>query len=174
MLARLMSVLALMLMGAHAQGDGGQPIMAGGRIGPIVVGMTSANLEALGLPFVQQEINWEGDLYPQYVIEFTENSQVIATLFNDVVWDVTTHSALFVTPEGARVGDTLAELRTIYPSGRDVIGFADGIFFNFVLPGQSHAIFMIDKTSLGNDCIDYRRNCPDDLDQRRSISFFAR
>ena len=118
--------------------------MSDGYLGPVSIGMSGSDLESLGVPYETTEINWEGDYYPQYALNLEADIQLVATLNEDSVWDISTVSSAFVTPEGARIGDVLTDLAHIYPEGFYVIGDADGLYFHFATSETVRSVFVFD------------------------------
>lgn len=113
----------------------------------------------------------EGDPYDRLTVVVGEGQEIVVILQGDRVGDIETASSVFATDSGANVGDTLSELRALYPSGRVNIGSEEGRYFNFETPDRG--FFDLDTTGVPESCFDYRGECPD-LGAQRATSYRIR
>lgn len=145
-------------------------------IGPIKRGWTISDVLASGMPYEREVVPTEGDPNIVYTLKVDDQTSV-ALLFSsdDMPFGLSTDSSVFVTTEGARVGDTLAVLQRIYPKGRVFITAEEGLQFAFLpqgayVAGRPSSAFEFDPSGLSDDCILDHGKCPD-LSGRRSLSF---
>lgn len=162
-------VFALAACAARAQ-----PAMSltSDHVGPVGLGMTEAEIRALGFSVERQELEGEGGEYTRLVVRLADDQVVEADLYDEVVADMTTTSQAFVTDRGARVGMTLSELRALYPEGRVNIGREEGSYFNYAIGPSPAGSFQLGERGVPETCFDYRGECPD-LGAQRSVSYYA-
>ena len=168
---RWLCVIVALLLGAAADARTVRPGLTGNSVGPISFGMSAADIEALGLPFERDTLLLEDEPYPRIVVEFERGGTIEALFFGGRLADLTTRAGRLATARGARVGQTLDELRSRYPEGVVNIGEADGRYFKFETP--EFGFFDFETGGVPATCFDYNGACPD-LGDRRSISYRIR
>lgn len=169
---RISTVLALTAISfsvAFAADD----LDASHKLGPLHIGMTRAEVTALHLPIKTSTVNLEGEEYALLTVRVAKNVRIKATLCGEQICDLETTSRAYVTAEGARVGDTLAELRKKYPAGQVNLGDEEGPHFSYAsdVGGQ---VFIFDAGKLGKACVVENRHCPQNLEAERSIRLRVR
>ena len=145
--------------------------LSGTSIGPVRFGMTASDIAELGLPTHRDQVSLEGDAYDRITVTVGDGEAIVIILQGDRVGDIETASSVFETANGASVGDTLSELRALYPTGEVNIGREEGGYFNFETP--EHGFFELDRTGVPESCFDYNGECPD-LGAQRSTSYRIR
>lgn len=168
---RSVFVLVIAAAACAAPSQPAETALSGTSIGPVHFGMTATDVAGLGLPQARDQVFLEGDAYDRITLIVGDNQTIEVTLQGERVGDIETASSNFATAEGAKVGDTLGELRALYPSGEVNIGREEGGYFNFETP--EHGFFELDTTGVPDTCFDYQGECPD-LGAQRSISYRIR
>lgn len=112
------------------------------------------------LPYVELIVEWEGAIIVASVDE------------TGVVYECATTARSLSFARGARVGDTLARLRHLYPEGELVSGSSDGGFMNFV--AGAHGTFEFDVSSVPTRCLDHPTQCSGDLESLPAVRYFVR
>lgn len=128
------------------------------NIGPLTIGMTSAEIEELKLPFTKHVKNIEGDEYKVYLVTLPEGP-VVENLLNleEQIYSITTSSILITDTFGNGAGSNLESLKTSYPNGRLIYGFADGRFLRFLT--DSPLVFSMDKSVIAESCFETGASC---------------
>lgn len=145
-------------------------------IGPLRSEWKQADVLALGLPVEREDSNVEGE--PVFIYTVHVDDRNAASIWfdeNESPYMIGTMSPGFKTPEGAHVGNTMAELQRLYPKGRVFKSVEEGPHLAFILErsdGVSN-IFRFDTPGLTLDCLVFDKGCPD-LRGRPSISFETR
>lgn len=172
-------VFTMALLLASACGDAvtndsvsSQLIMSEYSIGPLSVGMTRSEVQKLGLRLETGYTEWEGDSYDQLIVNIGGKGEIVATLVEDGIFELSTTSPVFVTKNGAHVGSTLRELRKLFPKGRVIKGYADGLYFNF-LTGSPGGVFVFDVKAIEERCVVSEEECPES-GEFRAIRYFIR
>jgi hypothetical protein len=159
--------LAFSLICVQACVAQGSAALTATQIGPLSTGMSPAEVEALNLPIVRDEVFTEGDPYPRYIVDIGAGQTVEVLFWNGRAFNLQTASANMATVRGARVGMSLAELRDLYPDGKVNIGDAEGWYFNYQI--ERGAMFLFDVSGLADTCFEYRGDCPDLSDRRANV-----
>lgn len=164
-------VLALALMSCSSAGAQTQPQLTSTKIGPVRLGMSEADIRALGLDFAREVAEGEGGEFVRITVNLGGGLLVVADLYGDRTDSLEIVSPVMTTERGAHVGMTLAELRELYPDGQVNIGSAEGRYFNLRI--ADGAFFQFDPSLLPDSCFLYRGACPGQSDQL-SVSYFLR
>lgn len=170
-------VLALSACGDHGEGvadaDLGQKGVLRidssiGEVGGVAVDSNQARLESLGLPLSRRTINMEGDEYQVVDIEISE--EVVVSCLLDLagsVHEISSNSRKLRDERGAGVGNTLSELKKIYPNGTLLVGAADARFANFI--NGTKLIFALDQSGIDESCFETgEREC--EIDEATEVS----
>jgi hypothetical protein len=145
-------------------------------IGPLRSEWKQADVLALGLPVEREDSNVEGD--PVFIYTVHVDGGNTASIWFDEhgsPYMMKTTSPGFTTSEGAHVGNTVAELQSLYPKGSVFKSMEEGPHLGFILErsdGVSN-IFRFDTRGLTLECLGFDKGCPDIRD-RPSISFETR
>ncbi len=168
--------VAVLFTGNATAQSANLPLMSADAIGPIKRGWVQSDILVLGLPTEVRQEPTEGDPKTIYTIAVSEGV-VVGVWFgsDDKPYVLETSSPAFATAEGARVGDTMARLKTLYPSGRVSSGLIEGARLNFTLPadsvgGVAGMSFAFETEGLSDDCLREGRSCGD-LSAMKSKSF---
>lgn len=127
-------------------------------IGPISLGMTRAEVEALGMPIRRNR--------QSYLVFVAEGREVRVVFQGDRVWRLATASRDFSAYRGGRVGATLEEMRSYYPEGRVL---REGVLLSFIIaPGR---VFLFDTREPTNSCMRWGgQPCPE-FDQTHAFEY---
>jgi len=118
-------------------------------IGPVLLGMTEAEVAALGLPLRSEQ--------GRTIVSVAEGREVTVTFRDGRAWELTTRSQGFVAYRGGRVGATLDQLRRYYPEGRE--GSDDRYMTFIIAPGHA---FRFDPWGRTDACTQWNgRPCPE-------------
>lgn len=168
-----LAAVALLAASAMAQGA---PKMGAGFIGPVTSEMSEQELIALGLAYERTESGSEAGPVVVYEIH-PDPRNVVTVVFGEdgkqqLIW---TEAQGYATAEGARVGDTVAQLKKLYPTGAISKSVAEGLNLYFLPFGLEvtegpHAFFRLNADGLTEACVFDDKGCPDYAD-RRSESF---
>lgn len=143
-------------------------------LGPLHVGMTRAEVLSLGLPVATTTEEMEGDTYTHDAITLGNGTRIAATSTEGVVRELSTDTIGYATAEGGRVGDSLSVLQHIYPQGEIAKGIGEAGRYFIFMTGREVQSFEFDTTDLSRDCLVNNRDCPADLETRRSTAFNVR
>ncbi len=142
--------------------------MGKGFIGPVKQGWTLADFLSLNRPVEKRDAFMETEPLHVYTMKMDDQSAISLFVWadNDDAFEVSTSSPGFVTKEGARVGDTLATLRKIYPKGQFSKGSEEGPWMSFrpygpVSVRKDNLSFEFDTHSISYECLANDRGCPD-------------
>ena len=137
-------------------------------VGEIEVGKNVADIRHAGLRRSSRKIALEGDKFDQH--EFCGDAQacVIAIASSDGnIFEVSTTSEAFSSREGARVGDTLADLLLKFPMGHVLASEEEGASFQFFernVPNTDHGatggVFEFDPKEFPTECFVSIKDCP--------------
>ena len=146
--------------------------MSATHIGPINLDVSASDIEGSKHDYTRSDVNIEGDLYPRYAIQVCNGALIEVTFDADHPYEISTNAEFFERENGARVGMSLTELEQLFPAGRVIRGYADGLYFVFVTdPG---GVFVFNAEALGEDCVLPERQCVRDLGDEKSVSYFVR
>lgn len=145
--------------------------LSGTSIGPVQFGMTPGDVDALGLSTHRDQAYLEGDPYDRMMVTVDEGNTVEVIFLRNRVVDITTTSTQFTAHNGARVGNTLRELRQLYLQGRVYIGEEEGRHFTFQTGEGGY--FDLSMEGVPASCFQHRGVCPD-LGGQRSIRYRIR
>lgn len=166
MLSGMLMTGAVMVAGACE----GPFTMGDSHIGPVRLGMSVAEVTAM--PGVKRTSrNEEGDYYPLYTVAICPGVEVEALSHDgDRTIDyIDTYSSDFLTPQGAYVGMTVAQLKRVYPRGRLQYGMADGFYASFL--SGTGVYFRIRTEGIPKTCFtDIHADCDARFEQVRSES----
>lgn len=165
MLRRLILAVTTMMLVQPALA---QSVMGPEAIGPIKRGWTISDVLVSGMPYTRDVVPTEGDPVTVYTLTVDNQTKVeISFDVDDTPYQFRTSSPLFVTKEGARIGDTMATLRRLYPRGSISKGMIDGVWLTFLPFGmEGHRTkpvlaFSFDPGGLSDDCLTLNLKCPD-------------
>jgi hypothetical protein len=164
---------ALPVQGQPAQSQENAPAKAKPHcLGPLCIGLSRKEVEALHYRFRTYKKNLEGDDYVVDKVYLGNGITIEATFDNDLIGDLSTCSPKYINKEGAHAGNTLAELKQVYPSGYYVKGAEEGLYFTFVseVGGQ---YFTFDTRQL-KECIVEDKNCPKNIEKMKSLCLYVR
>lgn len=142
-------------------------------LGPLYIGMQRTALESLPYKFMTSKIRAEDEEYVVDTVYLGSNSTVDATFWDDKVTDLTVRSFGYENPQGAKVGDTIKRLQTIYPNGEIAKGDEEGPYFSFStnVGGQ---FFRFDTEQVNHECLTEDRDCPPDIGKLQSMALSVR
>jgi len=143
-------------------------------LGPLKIGMTKTSVDSLGFSTTSATLKDKfGGSYIQDAITL-KDGVVLKVVYSDrgVVWEISTASPSFRTPEGARVGDSLKRLRQIYPNGKLEKGVEEeGSYLVF---NSGVRFFEFDDSKLTFECLKENRGCPKDFENWLSKGIYVR
>lgn len=169
-------VVAVLFAGNATAQSANHPLMSSDAIGPIKRGWVQSDILVLGLPTGAREEPTEGDPITIYTIAVSAGVTVDVWFgSDDKPYVLETSSPAFATAEGARVGDTMARLKALYPGGRISSGLIEGARLSFGLPADSVSAvagmwFTFETEGLSDDCLREGLGCGD-LSAMKSKSF---
>lgn len=161
-------VLCALLPATSALAQEAGMTMGPGFIGPVNHTMSEQDIVRLGLLHERSEGPSEGGDVVVYDIHVKGGSTVTLVFGDDGAQQtLRTESPAFMTPEGARIGDTLETLRKLYPDGVFTKDLVEGAHVSFSLPehGASRAVFMLDAHGLTEECFVEDKGCPNFSDR---------
>lgn len=167
--------LACCLLAPSATAQATALTMGAGFIGPVKSSMSEQDLGGLGYPHTSAKSGSEGGDVMVHTVHVDAASTVTIVFDRGGAQELMrTQSKGFATAEGARIGDTLAQLQMLYPEGFVTKAVAEGPHLTF-LPfgwhdGGSRAVFILNTDGLTAGCLLDEEVCPDFSD-RRSEAF---
>lgn len=167
---------ALLLPGSAAAQSANPSLMSSDAIGPIKRGWVQSDILVLGLPTAVRCEPTEGDPITIYTVAVSSDVAVEVWFgSDDKPYALETNSTAFATAKGARVGDTMARLKELYPQGRISSGLIEGARLSFGLPADSAGAvagmwFTFETEGLSDDCLREGLGCGD-LSAMKSKSF---
>lgn len=121
-----------------------------GELTGVRVGMTAAQVRALGYPTLDSSVMEEGERYPTMRVTIADGVELVALFAGDLLHRYTVTSPRVTTRLGSGVGTTWGELKQMYPDGRLLIGYEAGKHANFV--SGSKVIFHLDMGQIDEAC----------------------
>ncbi len=120
----------------------------------------------LGLPVKWSQVEQEGDVYEAATLSAPGDITIDCVLSDGLVYRCSSESKGLRDRAGMGVGSTLRELRLTYPTGRFLVGSADGRYANFIAEGS--LMFSMDLSLIKEDCFDLKE-CAFDEDVLRVV-----
>ena len=121
-----------------------------GELTGVRVGMTAAQVRALGYPTLASSVMEEGERYPTMRVTIADGVELVALFAGELLHRYTVTSPRVTTRLGSGVGTTWGELKQRYPDGRLLLGYEAGKHANFV--SGSKVIIRLDMGQIDEVC----------------------
>ncbi|GJL95465.1 MAG: hypothetical protein DHS20C05_18700 [Hyphococcus sp.] len=148
------------------------------NIGPVQLGVSKEELVSSlsEIPYQRKDYYSEeaGNDHTDFVIELCENSYVTANFYSEeILYSIETQSSAFLTVEGAHVGMTAEELKNVYPEGKFINAWNEGVRRFFIIDDGKHGVFTFDSGRCVDDGYDVSSECNAVLPSELSVRYWT-